>query len=57
MPDGVARIRFGSKAFRIKRDGGDTPSSPCRGRQARGRVVGIPAGVSLLAAPVPGANA
>lgn len=57
MPDGAAGIRFDSEAFCIKRDGGDMPSSLCRGQQAQGRVVGIPAGVFLLAAPVPSASA
>lgn len=57
MPDGATGLRFSSVAFCIKRNGRDTPSSVCRGRRAQGRVLGIPAGVSLPAAPVHGANA
>lgn len=57
MPDGAAGLCFGSKAFRIKRDSGDMLSNPCWGQRARGRVVGIRAGVCSLADPMPSADA
>lgn len=55
VPDGAAGLRFVSIAFRMKRDGGEMTSSG--GRRAQERVVGIPTGVFLLAAPVPAASA
>lgn len=57
MPDGAAGIRFGSKAFRIKRDGGDAPSSPCRGRRAWRGGGWHPRWGLFASSPVPGANA